>query len=161
MSSTDCVRVSTVVALEPSDAFEVFTEEVDSWWRRGPRFRWNPAADGVVRFEPGAGGRLVEEYAEGEPFEVGRVSVWEPAERLVFGFRARAFGAGDHTEVEVRFEAVEGGTRVTVEHRGWDSLPADHPVRHGLAGEAFTGMMGTWWGELLVSARAHAAERGR
>jgi hypothetical protein len=27
------------------------------------------------------------------------------------------------TEVEVRFEPIYGGTRVVLEHRGWDALP--------------------------------------
>ena len=94
------------------------------------------------------------------------------AERLVFEFRARSFEPGQVTEVEVRFEGVdlegvdrEGvgqGTRVTVEHRGWDALGAGHPVRHGLAGTAFTDMMGVWWGDLLAALRrAAAAPAGR
>jgi len=53
--------------------------------------------------------------------------------------------------VEVRFQAVDGGTRVTLEHRGWGALRADHPVRHGLEGEAFGSMIGLWWAELLQS----------
>ena len=36
------------------------------------------------------------------------------------------------THVEVRFEAVGEETRVTVEHAGWDSVPAAHVARHGL-----------------------------
>ena len=37
----------------------------------------------------------------------------------------------DHrdTEVEVRFEAIDGGTRVTLEHRGLDRLPDEVAAR--------------------------------
>ena len=123
--STDRIQATTVVALDPVVAFEVFTDEIDAWWRRGPRFRWLTEAEGTLRFEGGEGGRLVEirDDATGEGFEVGRVLVWKPAERLVFELRARSFEPDQRTEVEIVFEAEGEGTRVTVEHRGWDRLP--------------------------------------
>jgi uncharacterized protein YndB with AHSA1/START domain len=154
----DSVTVTTLVAVDPATAFEVFTEEVDAWWKRGPRFRFSPGRNGTMRFEPGVGGRLVEIYDEAtnDVFEVGRVLVWEPAARLVFEWRGRTFEPGQKTEVEIRFEQVTRGTRVTLEHRGWAALPPEHPVRHGLAGEAFTHLIGVWWADLLVAARAHA-----
>ncbi|MDJ0847486.1 MAG: SRPBCC domain-containing protein [Myxococcota bacterium] len=162
MSGTDSVSASTTVDVDPATAFAVFTEEIDAWWGHGPRFRWRPRRGGRLRFEPGAGGRLVEVYDDGDDdaFEVGRVLVWEKAERLVFEFRARNFEPGQATEVEVRFEAVGQATRVTVEHRGWDALPPDHPARHGHEGPAFRTMMGLWWGDLLESARRHVSARG-
>jgi len=36
----------------PGEAFEVFTREIDAWWKRGPRYRF---ASGALRFE----GRVV------------------------------------------------------------------------------------------------------
>jgi hypothetical protein len=162
VSGAGRIAVTTVVAVSPKDAFEIFTREVDAWWRRGPRFRWNPERDGVLRFEPGVGGRLVEVYdeAQGQVFEVGRVRAWEPGERLVFGFRARSFEPDQDTEVEVRFEAVPEGTRVSVEHRGWEALPEGHPARHGMDATAFRSMMDVWWGDQLHALRSHP-ERGR
>ncbi len=159
---SDAIRVSTRVAVDPDAAFRLFTDEVDEWWRRGPRFRWNPQRDGVVRFEGGEGGRFVEVYDEAseDAFEVGRIEVWDPPKRLVFTFRARAFAPGESTEVEVRFEpAGPAGetTDVTVEHRGWDALREDHPARHALDASAFSDMMGVWWADLLTSARQRAA----
>jgi uncharacterized protein YndB with AHSA1/START domain len=161
-SRSDSVSVSTVVAVDPERAFEVFTGEIDLWWRRGPRFR-SPERAGAMRFEPGEGGRLVCEDEAGAVVEIGRVRVWKPAERLVFEWRVNNFEPGQTTEVEIVFVAVEGGTRVNLEHRGFDALPADHPVRHGLEGEAFLGMFGLWWADLLVALREHARrarERG-
>lgn len=159
--TTDLVRVSTRVDVALADAFSVFTEEVDSWWLPGPRFRWFPERGGRLCFEAGAGGRFVEVYegAGAEPFEVGRIEVWEPPHRLVFDFRARSFEPGQKTRVEVRFEADEGGSRVTVEHSGWDAFAEEHPVRHGMDADAFGDMMGIWWADLLNSARRRAALR--
>ncbi len=161
MSGSDSVSVTTVVAVPPEEAFRVFTQEIDAWWRGGPRFRWYPERKGRLRFEPRVGGRLLEVYdeAEGDAFEVGIVSIWEPAARLVFGFRARSFEEGQLTEVEVRFERVEGGSRVTVEHRGWDALPADHPARHGMDAPGFRNTMIVWWGDLLQAVRLHVSHR--
>jgi uncharacterized protein YndB with AHSA1/START domain len=157
----EVVRVTTLVAASPAVAFEAFTAEVDAWWRRGPRFRFDPERTGVMRFEPGVGGRLVEVYdpASGDVFEVGRIRAWEPGRRLVFGWRSRAVEEQHATEVEVSFEAEGEGTRVTVEHRGFERLPVDHPARHGLQGPAFVGMHTAWWGDQLVSARALMAGR--
>jgi Activator of Hsp90 ATPase homolog 1-like protein len=159
MTTADHVRVTTVVPVDPAAAFEVFTGQVDAWWKRGPRYRPGRLRLGIMRFDPpGVGGRLLEVYdeASGDAFEVGRVRVWKPAEKLVFEFRARNFEPDQSTEVEVRFEAVAGGTRVTLEHRGWDSIPLDHPARHGWgASGAFTSMMGLFWADLATSLRDH------
>ncbi|MCG8587680.1 MAG: SRPBCC domain-containing protein [Proteobacteria bacterium] len=160
-SSTDSVSVTTVVAVDPETAFEVFTEEVDAWWKHGKRFRTGERGASRMRFEPGVGGRLLEIFdAAADPFVLGRITAWEPAKQLAFEMGGRDFGPGEKTEVDVRFEPADGGTRVTVEHRGWDAFPADHPVRHGLGtGGAFTSMMGVFWADLLVAHRARAEER--
>ena len=154
-SPYDAVVASTLVAVDLDTAFEVYTEEVDAWWKQGPRFRTGAPGQSRLRFEPGVGGRLVEQLGDDE-FEVGRVRVWEPAKRLVFEFRARSFEPGQITEVDVAFAAEGDQTRVTVEHRGWEELAADHPARHGLDAGAHRNLMGVWWADLLVSARRHA-----
>jgi uncharacterized protein YndB with AHSA1/START domain len=153
----DSVLVTTVVAVDPATAFEAFTTDVDAWWGRGPRFRVVDGAS-AMRFEPGAGGRLLEVVDSGAIHERGRVRVWDPPKRLIW----RSLGgreSGPETEVEVSFESTSAGTRVTVEHRGWDRVPRDHPVRHGLEDSAFANLMGRWWADLLAAHRAHA-ERG-
>lgn len=159
MSDSDSVTVSTIVAVDPATAFEVFTEEVEAWWKHGPQYRVDPGRKSTIRFEPGVGGRLLEVYDESEAFVHGRVLAWDPGERLVFEMGGRDFQPGETTEVEVRFEVVADGTRVTVEHRGWDAFPKDHPVKHGLEGGALVAMLGTWWADLLVSVRAHVDQR--
>ena len=157
----DRITVTTVVAVDPANAFEVFTDEVDAWWKTGPMYRAGTGGKSVMRFEPGVGGRLLEiqDASADEVFELGRVRVWEPGALLVFSMGGRDFGRDEETEVEVRFEPEGEGTRVTVEHRGWSVFPADHPVRHGLVGGAFSAMMGNWWAGLLVSLRSHAGRQ--
>lgn len=151
-SPYDAVVASTRVAVDCETAFDVFTAEVDAWWKHGPRFRTGAPGQSRLRFEPGAGGRLLEEFdGSADPFVLGRITAWEPPKRLLFEMLARAFEPGESTEVEVRFEPEGPCTRVTVEHRGWDAFSPDHPARHGLVGEAFVSMMGVFWGDLLVA----------
>ncbi|MGH7151065.1 MAG: VOC family protein [Planctomycetota bacterium] len=122
------VVVRTVdVEAEPAAAFEMFTREMGVWYRSTP-YSWNDADRAVgIRLEPGVGGRLVEVHdrSSGEEYEFGKILVWEPGVRLVFSFRSVFLPPDPLTEVEVRFEAVGAGTRVTLEHRGLDRLPAD------------------------------------
>jgi hypothetical protein len=159
MRAAEVATVTTLVAVDPVRAFDVFTSEIGQWWKSAPRYRFHPEKSGTMRFEPGVGGRLVEVHdaKTGAGFEVGRVLVWEPGARLVFEFRGRDFAPGERTEVEVRFEAEGQGTRLTLEHRGWDTIRPGHPARHGHTGQAFGDMIGLWWADLLVAIRARAA----
>ena len=157
---TDSVSVTTVVDAEPKLAFEIFTTEVDSWWKRGPRFRAGLQRPGTLRFEPGPSGRLIElDDAAGHCFIVGNILAWEPGARLVFEWRAHDFDPDQVTEVEVLFEAEGEGCRVTVEHRGWSFIPDDHPARRGLRDPAFFSMVGQMWADLLTAHRAHTQSR--
>lgn len=160
MIQPDRVTVSTQVDADPDTAFRIFTEDVDAWWQRGPANRFGGGREGRLCFEPGVGGRLIEVFdaAGRDVYEVGRVRVWESGARLVFEFRGVAFERGESTEVEVRFEAVAGGTRVTLEHRGFGALRSGHPARHGLEGPAFEGMLGLWWADRLLELRRRVTQ---
>jgi uncharacterized protein YndB with AHSA1/START domain len=154
--SGDQATVAVVVAVDVADAFEVFTQEIDRWWKRGPRYRIAGHGPGVLQFEAGVGGRLFETFetaAGAKVFEVGRVTAWEPPSRLVLEWRNANFAPSERTEIEVLFEPAGGGTRVTVQHRGWAALRPDHPARHNLAGSVFSRMIGLWWGEQLTALR--------
>ena len=151
--------MTTLVAANPQTAFEIFTAEVDAWWKPGPKYRPAVGSGGVLRFEPRVGGRLLETYADGSSFEFGRVRAWEPGKRLVFDLVARSFGPGESTEVEVRFEAEGNQTRVTLENRGWERFPLEHPVRHGLGEPAFADVMSVWWADVLLGVQDHAARK--
>ncbi len=161
-SPGDSATVTVHVAIAPDDAFEVFTQEIDLWWKQGPRYRIAGRRRGTLCFEAGPGGRLFEtfELSSGpRTIEVGRITAWEPPARFSFEWRGVNFKPQEKTFVEVAFEPAPNGTRVTVRHRGWSALAEDHPARHGLVGPAFSRMIGLWWGELMTSFREHVAER--
>lgn len=160
MKSNERVRVTTVISVDPATAFSIFTQEIGSWWKPKARPLFREGRVGVLKFEPGPNGRLLEAYADApcDPYEVGRVLTWIPGERLVFEWRQFGFGPNDVTRVDIRFEAVEKGTRVTLEHLGWESIPLANLSRHGWSGQAFASMLGSLWGDILTAFRAHASE---
>ena len=162
LAAGDQAKVAVSLAVAPDIAFSVFTEEIDLWWRRGLRFRVAGAKRGIIHMEPRVGGRLFESFdgvAGERVIETGRVTAWEPPRRLVFDWRTTNFAPEERTEVEVTFEPNGAGTLVTVVHRGWSRIRGNHPVRHGLDVPGFLRMKGLWWSDLMVSLRAHLAER--
>ena len=158
----DAARVSVSVTVPPEAAFDIFTRDIDRWWRSGIKFRNAGRRRGFIRVEPHVGGRLFESIEnESGPcvFEVGRVSAWDPPNRLAFSWRNANFASGEDTVVEVNFAATAQGTLVSVVHRGWATLRKDHPARHGHSGAPFYRMIGLWWGEQMESLREYCAAR--
>jgi uncharacterized protein YndB with AHSA1/START domain len=148
---TSKVFIALRVKATPARAFEAFTAEIGQWWRPNRLFQTTPRDPGVLAFEPGEGGRLTETLAGGKVFEIGRIRAWEPPARLVFSYRQANFPLDLHTEVEVRFEGVGEETRVSVEHRGFDQVPADSVARHRFPDEALLMRLAEWWRAHLAS----------
>jgi uncharacterized protein YndB with AHSA1/START domain len=148
---TSRVYIALRVPANPLRAFEAFTEEIALWWQPSRLFQLTPRGDGRLVFEPGVGGCLLATVADGEVFEIGKVSIWEPGRRLVFAWRPASFTAEQSTEVEVRFESVGDETRISIEHRGWDSIPQKHVARHGFPEHVTLQRAADWWRTSLIS----------
>jgi uncharacterized protein YndB with AHSA1/START domain len=148
------VIVSLRVKASPLEAFEVFTQEIAAWWRPNTLFQLTPRGDGVLSFEGGADGRLITTLPNGKVFEIGRVTAWAPGERLAFTWRQATFAPEQQTEVEVRFEGVGDETRVTVEHRGWHTIPQEHAARHTFPLDVFQLRQAEHWRALLDALKA-------
>jgi uncharacterized protein YndB with AHSA1/START domain len=147
------VFVALRVKASPERAFAVFVEEIGAWWRPNRLFQTTPRPPGRLAFEGGEGGRLVETLAGGKVFEIGRILAWAPPERLVFSWRQASFPPDLATEVEVRFEAVGEETRISIEHRGFDRVPADSAARHGFPDPALLARLAEFWQAQLASLR--------
>ena len=160
----DRVAVTVRVDVAPEVAFEVFTTEIDLWWRHGIAYRASGRNHGMLVLEPKAGGRLFEQYigpSGPAVHEAGTITAWEPPMRLAFEWRGTNFAPGESTHVEVTFNrTASGATEVALVHTGFAALRPDHPVRHGEPAAIFIGRLGRWWGDLLSSLREHAASRG-
>jgi uncharacterized protein YndB with AHSA1/START domain len=147
---TSRVFVALRVKATRERAFQAFVGEIGAWWRPNGLFQTTPRAPGRLAFEPGEGGRLTETLAGGKVFEIGRITAWEPPARLEFSYRQANFPLELHTQVEVRFEAVGEETRVSIEHRGFDQVPAG-AARHGFPDGALLMRLSEWWRAQLAS----------
>src|SRR5215469_13328813 len=105
-ASRTTLSISIELALAPKTSFDVFIEELTI-----------ALTQSGMSFEPGANGRIT----EGE-FEVGRVIAWEPGDLIQLQWRQADWETEEVTNVEMRFEPINGGTRVTLEHHGWGGL---------------------------------------
>ena len=80
----DRARASLLVRVPPAQAFRIFTEDIDLWWRRGLRYRIAGAGRGIISMEPRVGGRLFESFddaAGAHIHETGRIIEWLPPDR--------------------------------------------------------------------------------
>ena len=151
------VRRSITVEIDKDDAFRLFTTGIDRWW---PVETHSIAADDGtnvkterVVFEEHRGGRIVEVLSTGEECPWGHVLEWEPPDRIVFDWNPsreeRPF-----TAVEVTFSSeAGGGTRVDLEHRGWELLGPE-------LGQAMREGYDPGWGYILNERFGGAAETG-
>jgi uncharacterized protein (TIGR02594 family) len=160
MSTTPGDRVSASVFVDapPDIAFEVFTDQIDRWWRHGLKFRTGARGLSVLHLEPRLGGRLFETIAAPgsdatNVVQTGTVTEWNPPHALQIEWRGINFAPDEATTVSVAFEARRDGTQVTLVHAGWAALPPDHPVRHGRAVSPFIAGMGLWWSDQMTSLR--------
>ena len=113
------------VARPVDEAFAVFTRQIGAWWPLPTHGAFGADAGGLA-FEDGL---LVERALDGRTCVWGEVLSWEPPHRIVLSWHPGR-GPGHASEVEVRFAAVDGGgTRVELEHRGWERFGADAVAR--------------------------------
>ena len=115
------IRIAFDVDCSPSHAFETWTARIDTWWPTSHSVSVDP--DLVVVLEPRVGGRIFERTPAGDEHDWGEVTAWEPPTRLAYLWHLRRDRA-DATDVEIRFLARVGGTRVEIEHSGWERLGA-------------------------------------
>ena len=114
----EAIRKSVLVDFAPGEAFELFTTRVSSWWPTGTHSYAHDKVTDVV-FEPRVGGLLYEVTDEGKA-EWARITAWEPPHRLSMEW---LIGKVSGTEIEVSFSPEGPGSRVVLEHRGWERVP--------------------------------------
>jgi uncharacterized protein YndB with AHSA1/START domain len=114
------IEIGITVATDVAYAFRTFTEDVGSWWPAESHSVGEERVASVV-MEPGVGGRFFERWDDGTERQWGEILEWDEPRRFVCSWQPNPDRPAP-TEIEVRFEAVDGGTRVTLEHRHWERL---------------------------------------
>ena len=122
----DAVVKSVEIGVPPEEAFRRFTVDMANWWPLATRSVGRSRTETVV-FEEKEGGRIFERLKDGGKHLWGTVEVWEPPRRVRFSWHP---GEREETAqtVEVTFEPLEDGTRVSLVHDGWDRLGERAPA---------------------------------
>ena len=113
------VRKQISVECDVETAFRTFTEDIATWWPVESHSITGEATTAV--FEQANGGRVYERARDGQEHDWAAILVYEPPHRVVLEWKVNS--AAPPTEVEVRFSADGDGTRVELEHRGWERYP--------------------------------------
>jgi uncharacterized protein YndB with AHSA1/START domain len=119
----EAVRKTVTVDCVVEEAFRVFTADAISWWPTETHSLYEGKVREIV-FEEREGGEVYELSSDGEKGHWATVVAWEPPDRIVLAWNV-ANADALATEVEVRFTADGDGTRVDLEHRGWEALAED------------------------------------
>lgn len=129
---------SVTIQADKDRVFDAFVNKIDRWWPRRGTYRYSfasaPQQPHQIHFEPRLHGRFYEIFDDGSTYEIGRITAWEPPDRLVYTWRDPRWPG--HTTVEVTFQERNGSTMVTVHHSGFgEGDVPDHSVGYqvGLA----------------------------
>ena len=122
------IRLTHRLPVPAADAFATFTERMAAWWPADAT--WSGDSLESIGIEPRVGGFCFERGPHGLRLDWGRVTGWEPPNRLVFSWQIGADRTPEPnpahaSEVEVRFVDDGAGSRITLEHRGFDRHAGD------------------------------------
>jgi uncharacterized protein YndB with AHSA1/START domain len=116
----DPLRITFDVRCPPERTFELWMARTSTWWPTTHTVSAQPGVDVII--EPGVGGRIFERTPDGAEHDWGQVTAWDPPHRIAYLWHLRQ-DRTDATEVEITFAAAQdSGTRVAIEHRGWEAL---------------------------------------
>ncbi len=121
---TDPVRKSITVPLPPAEAFDLFTDGIDSWWPKETHSIGAGTDDGEksrVTVEPREGGTISETLPDGSVAPWGTVTEWQPGNRFSATWHVGR-PANEATFIDVTFSPSDAGTRVDLTHSGWEIL---------------------------------------
>lgn len=144
----DPVAKTLELGVTPEHAFDLFVNSMGRWWPLSTHsVSRNEAKD--VRIDGRVGGLVIEVTRDGVEHEWGVVTVYDPGERIQFTWHPGT-PEDASTHVDVRFDATDSGTRVTLVHTGWEARGDD---AQGIRDNYESG-----WDEVLAPFVAIAAE---
>jgi len=126
------IRKAISVARPPEVAFRVFTEEIGKWWPLKEGFSFGRERAKDIFIEGRVGGRFFERFTDGTEFDVGRVTAFQPPHTVTLTWKAPDWEG--LTEIEIRFLPEGAGTRIELEHRGFEQGPIMRKVSESYDG---------------------------
>lgn len=138
MTDADWLVRRTTVAVAPARAWDLFVTRFADWWPTAYSFSQDRLSE--IGIEPVPGGRCYERDDAGHSLSWGTVLAAERGQRLLFLWQITAdrrieTDTARASEVDVAFEPIDAGTRVSLTHRAFN--------RHGGDWRAYLAGMGS------------------
>lgn len=108
------------VSLSVEAAFRRFTEQIAAWWPMETHSVGEKETVAVT-FEDQVGGTIFETMRNGETSVWGTVLAYDAPSLVRFTWHPGREPSTEQ-EVEVRFDATDDGTEVTLTHSNWEQL---------------------------------------
>ena len=127
------IRHMVTVRAAPERAFDLFTEQMGTWWpvesysRTVSEFAHEDVQVVRLEFQARMGGSVLEHLSDGRILPWAEVIAWHPPYSVVMAWRPHS-SPEPPTEVEMTFTQRGDGTLVELEHRGWEQLSEDFRV---------------------------------
>lgn len=116
------ILATVEIAAPPERVFQALTtgDELVRWWGSDDLYR---TTRWVVDLRPGGAWRAEGKGRDGKPFTVGgSILEVDRPRKLVQSWKADWDG-GNETTITFRFDAIDGGTRLTLRHEGFAGRP--------------------------------------
>ena len=112
------------VKCTPETAFRIFTDDINTWWpldRHSVSANDHKATARSIELEQKTGGAITEIGHDGTRYSWGSVKTWAPFSQLTLNWHINR-PPTNATMVDVKFEPIDAGTRVTLTHSNWEVL---------------------------------------
>lgn len=143
------LRIEFDVECSPDHAFDTWTAKATSWWP--PEHTVSHERGAEIVFEPRVGGRIFERKSDGSEIDWGRIVEWERPRRIRYSWHI-ATDPKNATDVSIDFRRAPRGTRIEIEHGGWERL--------GELGQTWRDANRAGWDGVLPSYAQAARTRG-
>jgi len=117
------IEKSVTVPLSPQAAFELFTDNMDTWWPGDSHSvaSYKKLEMKKVTFPKHVGEDIIEEDETGETYVWGSIIAYDPGKYLAFHWHPGR-PADQATVVTLTFTQTENGTRCDLTHGGFEIL---------------------------------------
>lgn len=115
------LRVQGIVPLSKEEAFDVYVNQIDTWWPRQGIFPFSFAPQETlplhIRFEPKEGGLFYEEFQNGKKYVIGEITKWDPPNLIKYTWKDPAWKG--KTTISVSFTQENINTEIALEQSGF------------------------------------------
>lgn len=143
----DSVTESIYIKAAKAKVFDAFVNHINEWWLRKGKYSYSFAPEETkpksVHFEPRLGGRYYEIFENGQEYQIGEITVWQPPDRIAYTWKGEEYK--QPTLVDVVFAENSGQTLVTLTHSGFVAAGVpDYAESYGIGWDEILDRFAAW-----------------